>query len=736
MPKRRASDENILGIFADGERSGRKPRQEKSSGDLTKGISFVRGQTLQPTSVPAPPKEEKNKEQDEDSDVDSRFVLDASLPSANFTPAVEGPKLPARNKLSFHQMSSNYGKGFAMLQKMGFTGGGLGRHNDGIANPIEVQKRQTKMGLQDDGEMVDQDLYGNEGGRRTIEELLGTISKPKQSDEPKISDGWKRDGKSKRPKTIYKKAEEASGEVPAMRIVDMRGPEVKVASSFAELAANLAGDSVRSLKEFRHNTRLLVSRYEDKVRAAAERKRHCENIILAAAKEQERLQAADNISESDVKGCKELVLEIESLREQQDEASITLSELADSFKRLERTRPKEFHLLSAMDVAFALALPTAKRELSTWQPFKAPEDGLKAISKWQQLGDKERFSALLDASLIPQLRKALVAWSPRDFEPCIALMETCKKALHLDVAEALIAEVVLPRLRSELEVWDPRIDKVSAHLWLHPWLPVLGRKMEMLWTPIRFKISGCLERWDSNDPSAHGLLKPWQQVFDASNWEPLLEKVLSRLEKALLDTPIKPDGQDLKALKSLFTWLDLAPLENVARVLETAFFPQWHSALKQWLRTKGCNFSEVLQWYQGWKALFPPELREQLVVQRHLAHGLEVMKHMMANGSDLDEEPAAPQRPSHANLPPTSARNLPVEEVSLSLSDYITQVAAEEGLIFLPKKQQRNGKQVYQLGAATIQLEKNLIYVAPKGEGEWKAASMDELLKLAKVTKK
>lgn len=58
---------------------------------------------------------------------------------------------------------------------------------------------------------------------------------------------------------------------------------------------------------------------------------------------------------------------------------------------------------------------------------------------------------------------------------------------------------------------------------------------------------------------------------------------------------------------------------------------------------------------------------------------------MMANGSDLDEEPAAPQRPSHANLPPTSARNLPVEEVSLSLSDYITQVAAEEGLIFLPK---------------------------------------------------
>ena len=67
----------------------------------------------------------------------------------------------------------------------------------------------------------------------------------------------------------------------------------------------MPGDSVRSLKEFRHNSRLLVSRYEDKVRMAAERKRHCENVILSAAKEQERLQAADNISEADVKGCKD-----------------------------------------------------------------------------------------------------------------------------------------------------------------------------------------------------------------------------------------------------------------------------------------------------------------------------------------------------------------------------------------------------------------------------------------------
>lgn len=42
----------------------------------------------------------------------------------------------------------------------------------------------------------------------------------------------------------------STGEVPAMRIVDMRGPEVKVASSFAELAANLSGEIREAPRNF------------------------------------------------------------------------------------------------------------------------------------------------------------------------------------------------------------------------------------------------------------------------------------------------------------------------------------------------------------------------------------------------------------------------------------------------------------------------------------------------------
>lgn len=753
--RRGQDDENLFGIFARFDNAGEKKKKGAGKADknFAAPMNFVKGTTmLQPTSIPED--EDGESKSDGEDKIDRRFVLDANAPNAQGLPApVAGPKLPSKNKLSFNQMESNYGKGFAMMQKMGFTGGGIGRHNDGIANPIEVNVRQGKMGLQDEGEKVGQDLYGTDhipGAKHTIEELLSVGMKKKTDDGPKMSESWKRDNKEKKPKVVYKTAAELAGEAGGMRIVDMRGPEVRVATSFTELQ-NLAGDGVRSLKELRHNTRLLVSRYEDKIRSAGERKRHFENILLSVAKEQERLQETSDMSDADVKSCKELVLEIDDLRDRQDRGLISLRELADAFRILRSTRPKEFEVLRAMDAAFSLALPAAKRELSTWRPLQRPEEGLLSMKPWKELAESapvrngskqqgdaiDQLSILLEAALLPRLRHALSAWAPRDPEPCLRLMEQCRATLPSAAAEVITAEVVLPRLRAEIEAWDPRVDQVSAHLWLHPWLPFLGKRMDVLWPPVRFKISACLDRWDPADRSAHGFLKPWEKVFNAANWDPLIEKVLVRLERSLADTPVQPDGQDLQPMKDFVFWLDLAPLDGLARVLESAFFPQWHAVLQKWLRSSSCNFSEVLQWYQGWKAFFPAELKEHAPIQRQLAHGLEVMKHIMANGksTELPEGPqAVPDSADTKRRPPPSVK-APVEEVTLSLSDYIAEVAAEEGLVFLPKKIQRNGKQVYQLGAATIQLDKHLVFAAPKsGDGDWKAVSMDEVLALARAS--
>ncbi len=52
------------------------------------------------------------------------------------------PKVP----LTF-LCSGGKNKGFKMLEKMGWEGGGLGRSKDGIQEPIQVQQRANKSGL-------------------------------------------------------------------------------------------------------------------------------------------------------------------------------------------------------------------------------------------------------------------------------------------------------------------------------------------------------------------------------------------------------------------------------------------------------------------------------------------------------------------------------------------------------------------------------------------------------------
>merc|ERR1712187_627453 len=78
------------------------------------------------------------------------------------------------------------------------------------------------------------------------------------------------------------------------------------------------------------------------------------------------------------------------------------------------------------------------------------------------------------------------------------------------------------------------------------------------------------------------------------------------------------------------------------------------------------------------------------------------------------------------------------EEVSMRLSEYLAEIAGEHGLIFRPKGRTNSlGRQIYQMGNASICLDKNMVLLAPKdGTEKLQPASMDELLKIAKKASK
>lgn len=298
-------------------------------------------------------------------------------------------------------------------------------------------------------------------------------------------------------------------------------------------------------------------------------------------------------------------------------------------------RPTEYKAIRAFGVAVALAVPVAKRELANWKPLENPREGLDALKPWRELATGEREEAvhlLSEGALMPRLRHALIDWSPRNFEPCIRLVEACHKALPSEVVDAVISQVVLPRLEHEVQEWNPRADKTSIHLWIHPWLPVLGKKLDSLWVPIRFKLSSCLERWDPSDHSAKGMLQPWRKVFDPSNWDPLVEKVCVRLERSIQATEVNPNGQDVRPIEDLKVWLGTLPLARLENVLEASFFPLWHEALRKWLRVPECDYTEVLEWYRQWRTLLedPALCQDQGKVALELGYGLEVLHHFMS----------------------------------------------------------------------------------------------------------
>jgi hypothetical protein len=82
----------------------------------------------------------------------------------------------------------------------------------------------------------------------------------------------------------------------------------------------------------------------------------------------------------------------------------------------------------------------------------------------------------------------------------------------------------MPRISAAVESWEPRQETVPIHAWIHPWLPYLSSQLEGVYPTIRHKLTRALAAWHPSDGSAALLLKPWQRVFTAGDWDALLQR--------------------------------------------------------------------------------------------------------------------------------------------------------------------------------------------------------------------
>jgi len=400
--------------------------------------------------------------------------------------------------------------------------------------------------------------------------------------------------------------------------------------------------------------------------------------------------------------------------------------------------------------------PLLKAHMEGWNPLLNPTHGVAEFKAWRELLQQDtpsdfsdyfsdshdhKFDAtsqgvylqLTHDVLMPKIRSTISnLWNPRHYDSVIIFVDTWQGVLPEMITENILDQLVLPKLNREVDAWNPRLDTVPIHAWLHPWLPLLGQKMEPLYPLIRHKLQHVLQEWHPSDPSAHAILLPWQKVFDHSSMEALLVRsIIPKLIFILREFVINPVQQYIEPFQWLMLWEDMIPVHHFVALLEVEFFPKWLNVLFSWLSSRP-DYNEVSRWYLGWKDMFPPDLltTDRIRIQFNIA--LEAMNKAVSGSI-----PSYYQPPPAVVPPPVQQEQQPQQEIrndDLTLKQMVETIAAENDVTFLPtRRQHESGKQIYAFGTALIYWDKGKVYLLDGAK--WKPISADSLITRAKAGK-
>ncbi|XP_064489812.1 tuftelin-interacting protein 11-like isoform X2 [Ornithodoros turicata] len=666
------------------------------------------------------------------------------------------------------------------IRRMGYKPGkGLGRDLQGISAPIEAKLRKGKGAI---------GLYGPEHKTAPASTQPSADDAAQKAQLHDANQWKKRKACEKKIKYVYKTIDEVKSEgvyrrttsapqskLSKVKVIDMTGPEQRVLSGYHELHQQHtrpeeedAPDVARSIganfsvPELSHNLDLLVDMTEQRIMQNDRELRHENDRLVNMQHELEQLEETtlhEQNQEARLKAVTTILKEVEERTKEDCADPLTLSECADHFRSLLESYYEEYKMFGLSDLAITAICPLFKKHLEKWQPLKKPSFAVNVFKEWKDIlegsdglnrsyahhcaGNPDPYHHIVWESWMPLVRQTILSWSPRNCDPAIELLETWMPLLPPWIFHNVLDQFVLPRLQQEVEAWNPLTDTVPIHSWLHPWLPLMGSRLEPLYPPIRMKLSNALTNWHPSDGSAKLILEPWRRVFSGGTLEAfVVANILPKLAVALQGMVINPHHQILDVWHWVMAWEDMCPPSSMATLMEKTFFPQWLQVLCTWLQHNP-NYEEVSKWYLGWKSLFSEALLAEPAIREQFKAALDIMNRAVSGAAPV---PMGYPAPPH-QIPPVpevnfnqnrrdyeampAVRSAPsFANIHMSFKELIEQKAQEKNLLFMPIPNRfQEAKQVYRLGRIMLYIDRSVIFMF---NGKiWVPTSMQSLLDMA-----